>query len=268
MLYFSVALDQESFEEVPICLWGSQADWQSELKSKIGRIWYFTFLRVECSTMHGQHCLHTTPRSTKKLQHEVRSLFGNLTPCMSQEACPTFSTISELLQANLNGKAAISAEVTKITRTEADNYATTISEASDMLTIQCFFRDLVYLGCKSCLRALKRDHNDIYVHCSYCIQQHNSCHTYGVAYFFKQCWIYLSDYSRMLICTSSHEATSKFLKDTKPEDVLNDDASKLFEKVQNIFHSDNVNVILRCETVLDENDFKKSQNFELLDLRL
>ncbi|XP_028407002.1 shieldin complex subunit 2-like [Dendronephthya gigantea] len=261
----AVALDLESSDEVPICLWGRQAGWEFELKSKIGKIWCFTFLRVECNSLHGEHFLHTTPRSTKKLQQEETSFFANLTPCIAQEDCPTFSTIYELLQANLNGKAAICAEVTRIQCTEA-NSSQTISKASDMFAMQCFFRNLVYLGCKSCFRALKKDHNDIYMHCSYCIERHNSSYSYGVAYFFKQCWVYLSDESGTLFGTSSHVATVKFL--TRPEDALNDDISKLFERIQRIFHSDNVNVVLRCETVLDENDFKKSQNFELLDLQV
>ena len=272
-VYFTVAVDQETSEEVPICLWGSQADWQYELKSKIGQTWNFTFLRVECNSVHGQLSLHTTPQSTKKLRNEETSIFGRaarLGPPKKDSS--TFSSISELLKANLNGKATISAGVTNITYTEALNSRhsqRSIDKTSDMATIHEFFRGLVYLGCKLCFRALKQDHNGIYTHCSYCIQ-HNASYLYGVMYYFGPCFVCLSDKSASIIAKSCHESTSKFLKDVRPQDVSEEVNCELFERLKRAYDTvnKNVKVVLNCETVLDENGFVKSKNFELLDLQM
>jgi hypothetical protein len=272
-VYFTVAVDQETSEEVPICLWGSQADWQYELKSKIGQTWNFTFLRVECNSVYGQLSLHTTPQSTKKLRNEETSLFGRaarLGPPKKDSS--TFSSISELLKANLNGKATISAGVTNITYTEALNSRhseRSIDKTSDMATIHEFFRGLVYLGCKLCFRALKQDHNGIYTHCSYCIQ-HNTSYLYGVMYYFGPCFVCLSDKSASIIAKSCHESTSKFLKDMRPQDVSEEVNCELFERLRGVYDTvnKNVKVVLNCETVLDENGFVKNKNFELLDLQM
>ncbi len=271
-VFFTVAVDEETSEEVPICLWGRQADWQYELKSKIGQTWCFTFLRVECYTLHGQLSLHTTPRSAKKLRNKETTLFAQATPLGPPEKdSATFPSISELLKANLNGKATISAEVTNLTRTDTLNSRHTtsnINETSDMARVYQFFHDLVYLGCKSCFRPLSQDHNGIYTHCSYCVQ-HNSSYSYGVMYYFKPCMVNLSDKSASIIAKLSHESTSKFLKDVMPQDALEDaNATKLLERVKGVFNPVNKKVVLNCETVLDENDFVKSMNFELLALQI
>ena len=268
--HFSVAIDEETSEEVPISLWGSQADWQYELKSKIGQIWCFKFLRVQCNTVYGQLCLHTTPRSTKKLDHEETILFGCATGLESYEKeSLVFPSISELLKAKLNGKATITAGVTKITCTENLNSERKIEKTSDSCTMHQFFRELVYLGCKLCLRALKQDQNGIYVHCAHC-RQHNPYFMYAVKYYFRPCLMYFSDKSALIIVKSSHMATSKFFKDMRPQDVLEDDNSELLERMKDVFDTanKNVKVVLDCDTVLDENGFVKSQNFELVDIEV
>ena len=268
--YFSVAIDQETLEEVPICLWGSQADWQYELKSKIGQSWCFKFLRVQCNTVHGQLCLHTTPRSTKKLENEETTLFGHAASSKSYEKqSSAFSNISQLLEANLNGKATIVVGITKITCAETLNSEKNIDKTSDLGTVHQFFHELVYLGCKLCLRALKQDKNGIYVHCAHC-RQHNSSYMYVVMYCFKPCLVYLSDKSVSIIVKSCHRATSKLLKDVRPQDVLEDDKSVLLERIHDVFNTANrnVKVVLNCDTVLDENGFVKTQSFELIDIEI
>ena len=264
----SVAVDDETSEEVPIYLWGRQADWQYELKSKTGHAWSFTFLRVECNTVYGQLYLHTTPQSSKKLQNEETTFFVySDIPRPVEKDSSTFSSILKLLEANFNGKAIISAGVTKITYTETTQSSPcerSIDRTSDKTKVHEFFCELVYLGCKLCFRALAQDHNGIYTHCSYCMQ-HNLSYTYGVMYCFKPCSVYLADKSAPIIAKLFHEFTSKFLKDLKPQDVL-EDSNTLFERIKDVFDdvNENVKVVLKCETVLDENDFVKSKNFELI----
>ena len=252
-------------------MWGRQAEWKNELKSKIGQTWSFTFLRVDCNSVYGQLYLHTTPQSTKKLQNEETTLFGHTKPLRPvAKDSSSYSSVFELLKANFNGKAIVSAGVTKITDTETFCPERSIDKTSDMTNVQQFFHDLVYLGCKSCFRALKQDHNGIYTHCSYCIQ-HNSDYTYGVMYYFTSCFVHLADNSASIIAKLSRECISKFLKDLRPQDVLEEANSyKLFERTKDVFETMNKNVqtILECETVLDENDFVRSKNFQLIALQM
>ena len=192
--------------------------------------------------------------------------FGREAP--TEKEIPIFSSISDLLKANLNGTAITSAIISTImcTRSERSRLPErTIDKKSDPVTVHEFFRELVYLGCKLCFRALKQDQNEVYERCSYCIQ-HNSSYLYGVMYLFKPCLLYLSDKSASVLVKSSHESTSKFLKDLRPQDILEDENDKLFERLERVFVTVN-NVILTCETSLDENGFIENQKFHLLDVK-
>lgn len=207
-----------------------------------------------CNSLHGQQCLHTTPHSTKTQ--------ANLT----SPPKPTFSSILELLNANLNGNATIAGGVTAVMHLESERK---IDQTSDLPTVHNFFRELVYLGCKLCFRALKQDENGIYTHCSYCIE-HSSSYMFGIMYCWRPCLLYLSKQSVTIIAKSCHESMCKLLKDVKPQDILEEGNTTLFERLKIVFNTvnKNITIVLNCETLLDENGFVKSQNFEFLDLHV
>ena len=263
-----VAMDRETSEEVPICLWGSQADWRYDLKANIGQEWDFRFLYVECKGIHGDFILNTMPRSTKS-PPQPSSVFH--APTQHKEP-PTFSCISGLLKANYNGKVYVFVNIINISIDEAladRDPVLSINKTTGLETIVRFFHQLVYLGCKSCLRALRQDNNCIYTHCSDCLKNPYS-YTFGVMYCYKQCTINFSDLLASIFATSFHKATACLMKGFDPQDVLEGTCSnKLFESFCNIFSAAcKPRVCLNCETKLDENGFVVKQSFEFIDLYL
>ena len=258
----------ETSEELPIYLWGNQADWQYELKARIGQMWDFKYLRVECRDVHGDFTLHTTPQSTKLL---TQPSLIHIVPTQEEESS-VFPCISDLLKANCTGKVSVSANITNISieRALADmNSVLNIDKTSDSETVQQFFKQLVYLGCRSCLQALKQDHNHVYTHCSHCLN-HPSNYRFGVIYCYKQCRICFSDSSASIIAMSFHRSTIKLIRDFDPQDVLEGTkTNELFDVCSSIFHINYQPIVsLYCESKLDENGYIEKQTFELVDIHV
>ncbi|KFO33996.1 Protein FAM35A [Fukomys damarensis] len=266
-----LTVEQTQGQRYMLVLWGPGAAWYPQLQRKIGYIWEFKYLFVQCNCTLESLELHTTPWSSSEclFDDDVRAIAFKSKFQGSTSSCVKMSDLATHLKDKYSGVVLIKARIVELVFLVGAAQEFSLTAHSSLECILSLLPNIIYTGCAGCGSELDTDENKIYRQCLSCLPLS------GKKIYYRPALMTVVDGSHSVCIRVGSKLVEKILLHIPP-DFLHRVIVPSSEVTYGMVAADLLHSllaagvepqVLKIESlfVLDENSYPLQQDFSLLD---
>lgn len=266
-----LTVEQTQGQRYMLVLWGPGAAWYPQLQRKIGYIWEFKYLFVQCNCILETLELHTTPWSSSEclFDDDVRAIAFKSKFQGSTSSRVKMSDLATHLKDKYSGVVLIKARIVELVFLVGMAQEFSLTAHSSLERILSLLPNIIYTGCAGCGSELDTDENKIYRQCLSCLPLS------GKKIYYRPALMTVVDGSHSVCIRVGSKLVEKILLHIPP-DFLHRVIVPSSEVTYGMVAADLLHSllaagvepqVLKIESlfVLDENSYPLQQDFSLLD---